>query len=118
MTVEPKTMTQEAFDILPEGQQQFYRALVEKGQFVIIPTPEPETSIKSEKPKEKLKHFPSPFSQFRDQPVEVILVCDTIVTGMLSQIWQYEIVITDPVGNKILVMKHAIAIVQATGGCL
>jgi sRNA-binding regulator protein Hfq len=112
MQTDPQTMTQEAFDNLPEAQQQFYRALIEKGQLVIT-TPAP-TEIPPEEPPKKpaLKKYPTPFSQFRDEPVVVTLTCGPMLTGILSQIWQYEIIITDTAGEKILVMKHAIVTLQ------
>lgn len=107
MKTEPKTMTQDAFDALPEAQKTFYRSLVETGQFVIAPPPAAiETPQPEEQHHDKQRWFA--FSQFRNKLVIIRLMDGSTITGTITDVWIYEIGIKTETGKTSMIMKAGI----------
>jgi sRNA-binding regulator protein Hfq len=106
-----RLISQKTFDELGDDRKLFYLDLIKKGQVKI--------SEDTEKPKDRISAKPAareegrdPFSWLRDKNVQVTLTTGDLLTGLLTDVWQYEIAIKPSDGNSLLILKHAVMIVQ------
>ena len=103
-----EVISQKDYDNMNGARKIMYTDLIKKGQVKISDGKE-----KKESPKEKPRgEGRSPFSWLREKNVMVTLVTGTILTGLLTDVWQYEIALDIPGSNPILILKHALVSVQ------
>lgn len=85
-----------------------YTDLIKKGQVKIS-----DGEKKKESPKEKPRgEGRGPFSWLREKNVMVTLVTGATLTGLLTDVWQYEICVDVPGSCPVLILKHAVVTVQ------
>ena len=104
-----ETLSQKDFDAMNDAKKTFYLELIKKGQVRISNGDEPQ---KKEKPIGNREEGRSPFSWLKNKNVQVTLVTGEILTGLLTDVWQYEIALDIPGSNPILILKHALMLVQ------
>lgn len=109
-------MTQADFDALPKAQQEFIQGRIEAGQIKIESPPEPQTQPIEKNQKSPTKpqyrpHVPSAINRYRGKPVKLHLRGGQIISGLLDEIWQYELVVHTDV-TKVTVLKHAVCTIE------
>jgi len=107
--IKVEILSQKDFDAMSDAKKIFYLELIKKGQVKIsdgIEKPKPD---KSRAPCEEGR---SPFSWLKNKNVRITLVTGEMLTGLLTDVWQYEIALDIPGSKPVLILKHAMAIVQ------
>jgi hypothetical protein len=106
--IKVEILSQKDFDAMSDAKKIFYLELIKKGQVKI------SNGIENPKPEKPRKHEEgrSPFSWLKNKTVRVTLVTGEMLTGLLTDVWQYEIALDIPGSNPVLIMKHSLMIVQ------
>ena len=107
-SIKVEILSQKDFDAMSDAKKLFYLELIKKGQVKI------SDGIEKPKPDKPRKHEEgrSPFSWLKNKNVRVTLVTGEILTGLLTDVWTYEIALDIPGSKPVLILKHAMAIVQ------
>jgi len=103
-----EVISQKDYDNMNGARKIMYTDLIKKGQVKISDGKERKESLK-EKPRGEGR---GPFSWLREKNVMVTLVTGTTLTGLLTDVWTYEIALDIPGSNPVLIMKHSLMIVQ------
>jgi len=103
-----EVISQKDYDNMNGARKIMYTDLIKKGQVKISDGKE-----RKESPKEKPRgEGRGPFSWLREKNVMVTLVTGTTLTGLLTDVWQYEICVDVPGSGPVLILKHAVVTVQ------
>ena len=106
--IKVEILSQKDFDAMSDAKKLFYLDLIKKGQVKISNGDE---KPKPDKPR-KHEEGRSPFSWLKNKNVRVTLVTGEILTGLLTDVWTYEIALDISGSKPVLILKHAMAIVQ------
>ena len=107
--IKVEILSQKDFDAMSDAKKLFYLELIKKGQVKISNGDEKPKPDKSRAPREEGR---SPFSWLKNKNVRVTLVTGEMLTGLLTDVWTYEIALDIPGSKPVLILKHAMAIVQ------
>ena len=108
-SIKVEILSQKDFDAMSDAKKLFYLELIKKGQVKISNGDEKPKPDKSRAPREEGR---SPFSWLKNKNVRVTLVTGEMLTGLLTDVWTYEIALDIPGSKPVLILKHAMAIVQ------
>ena len=103
-----EVISQKDYDNMNGARKIMYTDLIKKGQVKISDGKE-----KKESPKEKPRgEGRGPFTWLRGKNVMVTMVTGAVLTGLLTDVWQYEICVDIPGSGPVLILKHALIMVQ------
>lgn len=109
-----QTITQADFNAMSPSRQAFFVERINKRQVKIVPASEIAAAPKTtgndtrEKPSEKKR---GPIDRLRGKSVKIHLIDGRDLTGTLTEVWQYEIILSTATGAPVI-LKHAIVSVQ------
>lgn len=124
--IDVQEITQADFDVMNPSRQDFIRGRVEAGQIKIVSPYEIEPSLpnntinetQKQEPRRPLRpqnraHTPSCINRYRNKLVRIQLTNCQTITGMLAEVWQYELVVHTNVNAGIVtILKHAVATIE------
>lgn len=106
-------ISQAQFDAMPKAQQDFVRGRIAAGQIQIgSPPAAPAQSQKPTTNSHLRQHVPSALNRYRTKPVKVHLTAGQTITGIVTEIWPYEVVVTTPANTAVTILKHAISRIE------
>ena len=107
--IKVEIISQKDFDNMNGAKKIIFTDLIKKGQVRISNGDE---APKTEKSKGKHEEGRGPFSWLKNKTVRVTLVTGEMLTGLLTDVWQYEIALDIPGSKPVLILKHAMMVVQ------
>jgi hypothetical protein len=104
------------YDKMVKGQQAFFDALIKEGRARIVEgeaqPAKPAISTPAPAPGGTRRPLPKdPIRQLAGQTVTARLIDGSTISGMLEQVWQFDIVI-----DGVVVLKHALLTIKASDG--
>ena len=114
MTVDQlvREISRKEYDNLVAGQQAFFDTLIKDGRARIVEgeaqPAKPAVSTPAPAPGGERRPLPKdPIRQLQGHRVTAVLINGSTITGMLEQVWQFDIVI-----DGVVVLKHALLTIQ------
>lgn len=114
-----REISRKEYNNLVSGQQAFFDALIKEGRARIVEeeTPPVKTAVSTPAPSQQQvpgavrRPLPKdPIRQLEGLKVTARLIDGSTISGMLEQVWQFDIVI-----DRIVVLKHALLTIQRMG---
>jgi sRNA-binding regulator protein Hfq len=115
-TVAVRAINQREFDALVPAQQEFYLELEKQGRVKITTAGDHSAPLKrgennnGEKSSGKMR---GPLDRLRDKSVKIVLVNGQTLTGTITEISRFEVVL-DTGDSLVVVLKHAIISAEET----
>lgn len=109
----PRIITRKEYDACVSGQKKFYDDLIEKGLLAIEGAKEQPAADAPEIKKSDDRPL-GPLHRLKNKRVIVSLLTQDRIQGILSEVWQYELIIITPDG-PLAVLKHAVVSVREVG---
>lgn len=107
---------QSEYDRMVSGQKKFFDDLVERGRARIVPDGVKQGDISKAQDAKKPERKPGPVKWLIGKKVLVKLMNAETLTGILSEVWQYELIVATESGEDVVVMKHAIGHLREVRG--